>query len=102
LSQKTALANVLSSSGRIKILTLLSNVEQLHLSEIARRTDQSHSATVHHLHELASASIVDEHDYGRVRMFKLNLENPWVKSLRQLILQWDDQTAPTGEAQAQA
>ena len=102
MTQKTALANVLSSSGRIKILTLLSNVEQLHLSEIARRTDQSHSATVHHLHELTSASIVDEHDYGRVRMFKLNLENPRVKSLRQLIIEWDEQGPSTGEAQAQA
>jgi len=102
LPQKTTLANVLSSSGRIKILTLLSNVEQLHLSEIARRTDQSHSSTVHHLRELAHASIVDEHDYGRVRMFKLNLENPWVKSLRQLILEWDDPTNQTSQAQAQA
>ncbi|HEX4919521.1 MAG TPA: winged helix-turn-helix domain-containing protein [Candidatus Bathyarchaeia archaeon] len=102
MPQKTPLANILSSSGRIKILTLLANVEQLHLSEIARRTDQSHSSTVHHLHELANASIVNEQDYGRVRLFKLNLTNPWVRSLRQLILQWDDQTAPSIQSQAQA
>jgi len=94
LPQKASLANVLSSSGRIKILTVLSNVGELHLSEIARKTDQSYSATDRHLQELSEASIVEEHDYGRVRMFRLNLENPRAKILRQLILEWDNSTTP--------
>ena len=94
MPEKPSLANVLSSSGRIKILTVLSNVGELHLSEIARKTDQSYSATDRHLQELSEASIVEEHDYGRVRMFRLNLENPRVKILRQLILEWDSSTTP--------
>jgi len=94
LPQKASLTNVLSSSGRIKILTVLSNVGELHLSEIARKTDQSYSATDRHLQELSEASIVEEHDYGRVRMFRLNLENPRAKILRQLILEWDSSTTP--------
>ncbi len=94
MPQKASLANVLSSSGRIKILTVLSNVGELHLSEIARKTDQSYSATDRHLQELSEASIVEEHDYGRVRMFRLNLENPRAKILRQLILEWDSSTTP--------
>jgi DNA-binding transcriptional ArsR family regulator len=84
----------LSSSGRIKILTVLSNVGELHLSEIARKTDQSYSATDRHLEELSEASIVEERDYGRVRMFRLNLENPRAKILRQLILEWDTNPGP--------
>ena len=94
MPEKPSLANVLSSSGRIKILTVLSNVGELHLSEIARKTDQSYSATDRHLQELSEASIVEEHDYGRVRMFRLNLENPRAKILRQLILEWDSSTTP--------
>jgi DNA-binding transcriptional ArsR family regulator len=89
-----SLARVLSSSGRIKILTVLSNVGELHLSEIARKTDQSYSSTDRHLQDLAEASIVEEHDYGRVRMFRLNLENPRARILRQLILEWDNGSAP--------
>lgn len=92
---RPSLARVLSSSGRIKILTVLSNVGELHLSEIARKTDQSYSATDRHLEELSEASIVEEHDYGRVRMFRLNLENPRAKILRQLILEWDQGQAPS-------
>lgn len=90
MQQRASLARVLSSSGRIKILTVLSNVGEAHLSEIAKKTDQSYSATDRHLQQLSEASIVEEHDYGRVRMFKLNLENPRAKILRQLILEWDN------------
>jgi DNA-binding transcriptional ArsR family regulator len=93
LPPRASLARVLSSSGRIKILTVLSNVGELHLSEIARKTDQSYSSTDRHLEELSEASIVEERDYGRVRMFRLNLENPRAKILRQLILEWDNNPA---------
>ncbi|OLD04784.1 MAG: hypothetical protein AUJ07_03125 [Crenarchaeota archaeon 13_1_40CM_3_53_5] len=65
------LGEILTSSGRIRILTLLSKVGELHLTEIAKRTGQSYSSTERHLEELAKASVVEEHDYARVRIFKL-------------------------------
>ncbi len=83
------LDEILTSSGRIRILTLLSQVEELHLTEIAKRTEQSYSSTERHLQDLTRASVVEEHDYGRVRIFKLKLGNPKVKMLRELILAWD-------------
>ena len=95
------LDRVLSSSGRIRILTLLSQVEQLHLTEIAKRTEQSYSATERHLDDLSKAGIVEERDYGRVRVFKLNLANDRAKLLQDLILKWNhDQEL--GPIQAQA
>src|SRR2546428_3869879 len=51
------LDRVLSSSGRIRILTLLSQVEQLHLTEIAKRTEQSYSAAERHLDDLSEAGL---------------------------------------------
>jgi len=83
------LDRILSSSGRIRILTLLSEVEQLHLTEIAKRTDQSYSAAERHLDDLSEAGIVEERDYGRVRVFKLNLANDHAKFLQDLILKWN-------------
>ncbi len=94
MPEKHSLARVLSSPGRIKILTVLSNVGELHLTEIAKQTDQSYSSTQRHLEDLSDAAIVQEHDYGRVRMFKLNLDNPKAKILRQLILEWDNNPIP--------
>lgn len=93
MPERLSLDRVLSSSGRIKILTVLSNVAELHLTEIARKTDQSYAATDRHLQQLSDASIVEEHDYGRVRMFRLNLQNPRAKILKQLILEWDSHPA---------
>jgi len=90
LPEKHSLARVLSSTGRIKILTVLSHVGELHLTEIAKQTDQSYSSTERHLEDLSDATIVEEHDYGRVRMFKLKLDNPRAKILKQLILEWDN------------
>ena len=67
---------------------------ELHLTEIAKQTYQSYSSTQRHLEDLSNAAIVEEHDYGRVRMFKLNLDNPRAKILRQLILEWDNGQMP--------
>ncbi len=95
------LERVLSSSGRIRILTLLAGIEELHLTEIARRTEQSYSAAERHLDDLSKAGIVEERDYGRLRVFKLNLNNDHAKLLQDLILKWN-QNQELGRVQAQA
>jgi len=87
--KSSPLERILSSVGRVRILTLLSEVEQLHLTEIAKRTDQSYSATERHLDDLSKAGIVEERDYGRVRVFKLNLTNDHARLLQELILKWN-------------
>ncbi len=99
--QAPKLEKVLSSSGRIRILSLLSRVEELHLTEIAKRTEQSYSATERHLKDLARASLVEERDFGRVRIFKLKVDNPRARMLRDLIIQWNhNDTENRGMAQA--
>lgn len=84
-----SLEEAFSSTGRIRILSLLSSVEELHLTEISKRTDQSYTATERHLRALQKAELVEEKDYGRVRIFRLRLENPRTKMLKNLILQWN-------------
>lgn len=95
-----SLEEALSSSGRIRILSLLSRVEELHLTEISKRTDQSYTATERHLRALQEAELVEEKDYGRVRIFRLRLENPRANMLRDLVLQWNHGQPGKVEAQA--
>lgn len=96
-----SLDRVLSSSGRIRILALLSEVEELHLTEIAKRTEQSYSATERHLNELSEARILEERDYGRVRVFRLNKANNRARLVQELVLKWNEsQEFPTVQAQA--
>ena len=76
-------------------------MEELHLTEIAKRTEQSYSSTERHLRALEKAGVVEERDYGRVRIFKLRLDNPKVGKLRELVLEWNHgQQGAAGEAQA--
>ena len=93
-NQEYGLDKILTSSGRIRIISLLSQVEELHLTEIAKRTDQSYTSTERHLTDLAKASIVEERDYGRVRIFQLKLDNPKVKMLKDLVLAWNHEIDP--------
>ena len=96
------LGEILTSSGRIRILTLLSKVGELHLTEIAKRTRQSYASTERHLENLEEAEVVEEHDYARVRIFKLRTDIPRVKMLRDLVLAWDPATMESILGQAQA
>jgi DNA-binding transcriptional ArsR family regulator len=101
IHDNTKLDQIFSSSGRTRILTVLSQTDEgLHLTEIARRTEQSYTATERHLKNLAKANIVSEQDYGRVRVFRLNLENPRGRLLKQLVTQWNNASSNIIETEA--
>ena len=59
------------------------------MTEIARRTSQSYTATARHLEQLVEAGVIQEKNYGRVRIFKLRVETERLKMLRELIIEWD-------------
>jgi len=101
-NQEYGLDKVLTSSGRIRIISLLSQVEELHLTEIAKRTDQSYTSTERHLNDLAKASVVEERDYGRVRIFQLRLDSPKVRMLKDLVLAWNRELDPRISHKGQA
>ncbi|HZD12980.1 MAG TPA: winged helix-turn-helix domain-containing protein [Candidatus Binatus sp.] len=84
------LERILSSTGRIRILQYLSNNGEANLTDIAKKTGQSPTATSRHLDQLVETRIVVEKNYGRVRIFKLQTENKRVEQLRDLIVHWDD------------
>ena len=59
------------------------------MTEIARRTSQSYTATARHLEQLVEAGVIQEKNYGRVRIFRLRVDSERVKKLRELIIEWD-------------
>jgi len=82
------LETILSSTGRIRILQQLAHIGEANLTEIARRTSQSYTATARHLEQLVQAGVVQEKNYGRVRIFRLRIETERVRKLRDLITEW--------------
>jgi len=89
------LDRILSSAGRIRILERLSHGED-NLTDIARKTGQSYTATARHLDQLVEAGVVQEKNYGRVRIFRLCVEREQVRMLRDLIVGWDPTVVENG------
>ena len=88
-SSVKGLDRILSSAGRIRILQLLSHNGEDNLTDIARKTSQSYTATARHLEQLVEAGVIQEKNYGRVRIFRLRIETERVRRLRELITEWD-------------
>ncbi|UCD96066.1 MAG: winged helix-turn-helix transcriptional regulator, partial [Candidatus Bathyarchaeota archaeon] len=64
--------DVFSSRGRVRILRLLSEIEELNISEIARRAGLNYTTTNEHLRILEEASIVRHKSFGRIRIYRFN------------------------------
>jgi predicted transcriptional regulator len=84
-----AIENVLSSKGRVKILRILTEIRELNISDIARRAGLNYATTNQHLQVLEKNTLVRHKTYGRIRIFRLNEENPRARMIKQLIELWE-------------
>lgn len=80
---------VLSSRGRIRILSVLAKAGDLNISEIVKRTALNHLVVDRHLASLRDASLIREKRYGRIRIFELNREDERLKAIVELFRKWD-------------
>ena len=84
-----AIETVFSSKGRVKILRILVEIGELNISEIARRAKLNYTTTNQHLEILETSGIVKHKNFGRIRIFRFNNENPRAKSIKDLIEEWN-------------
>lgn len=76
--------NLLGSKARIRILRVLLDRGELNITAIAREAEVNYKTALHHLEELKKMGIITEKVFGRVRIFKLNHEDPRVKALKNM------------------
>lgn len=79
------LESILGSKGKIKILKILLRQGQANISLLVRETGLHHRLVVKHLEDLKAANIVSEKKFGRVRLFEVDLTDPRVSALKELI-----------------
>jgi len=87
-----SIETVFSSKGRVKILKILAEIGELNISEIARRAKLNYTTTNQHLQVLETSGIVRHKNFGRIRIFRFNNENPRAKSIKGLIEEWDSKS----------
>ena len=74
----------------MKILRILSEIGELNISEIARRSGLNYATTNQHLQSLENHKLVRHKTFGRIRIYRYNEENPRARMVRQLIEFWEE------------
>ncbi|MEB3861760.1 MAG: winged helix-turn-helix domain-containing protein [Desulfurococcales archaeon] len=79
------LESLFGSRGRVKVLKFLLEEGYSNITRIARETGLSYRTVARHLEELKKAGLVEERRYGRLRVFEVDLTNPRLGAIRELI-----------------
>ncbi|GAB4305847.1 MAG: hypothetical protein Kow0069_02120 [Promethearchaeota archaeon] len=85
-----SIEEVFSSKGRSKIIKLLVLNGEMNISDIVKKTRLNHQGVLRHLEFLCKHHIVQEKRFGRIRIFRLRVENLKTRSLKKLIEFWED------------
>lgn len=81
--------DILSSRGRIKILKILSELEEINITQISKRAMLNYETTLSHLKKLIEMGIVIEKRFGKIRVFKINKENKFTLRIVDFIKTWE-------------
>jgi len=84
-----SIETVFSSKGRVKILKILVEIGELNISEIARRAKLNYTTTNQHLQVLETSGLVKHKNFGRIRIFRFNQDNPRARSIKELMEEWN-------------
>lgn len=74
--------NLLGSRARIRILRVMLDKEELNITAIAREAGVNYKTALRHLEELKDMGVITEKVFGRIRIFKVNHDDPRVKALK--------------------
>ena len=81
--------DVFFSKGRVRILRILVEIEEVNISEIARRAGLNYATTNKHLQALENAGLVRHKRFGRIRIFRFNEEDSRAILIKKLIENWE-------------
>ena len=86
------LERLLTSSCRQKILKELSRVKTVHIMRLVRNMNSTYVEVNRNIKILEDEGVVIDQRFGRMRMLRLNLENPKTKLLLQALKILNTQT----------
>jgi predicted transcriptional regulator len=90
VKKQMSIETIFSSRGRVKILKILVDLGELNISDIARRTGLNYTTTNQHLQALETTGIIRHKNFGRIRIFRFNEENPRARKIKALMNEWDE------------
>ncbi len=76
--------DIFSSKGRVKVLKVLAERGEMNISDITRRSSLNHTTTAMHLKRLCELGVVEEKNFGRIRIFRFRREDPRAWAIQSL------------------
>jgi DNA-binding transcriptional ArsR family regulator len=92
-----------SSYGRVKIMSIMMESNELNISEITRRSGISHSSVEIHLELLVAFGLLTEKKFNRIRIFRVNHSNRYTNVVARFLSEWRAiSSGSSGQAVARA
>ncbi|TFG21822.1 MAG: ArsR family transcriptional regulator [Promethearchaeota archaeon] len=88
-NKKGNIENVLGSRARMKILKTLAKNGELSISQVIKNTNLNHSCVIKHLDFLQKLSLIQEKNFGRIKILRFKSENLKAKSFKKFIEIWE-------------
>lgn len=89
LEEKNLIEDLLGSRARVKILKTLAINEELTISLIISKTRLNYSCVLRHLNYLKMVNLIQEKNFGRIKIFRYKLENIKARSFKNFIEIWE-------------
>jgi len=86
--QAPQVEELFSSYGRVKIMGIMMESNELNISEITRRSGISHSSVEIHLELLVEFGLLTEKRFNRIRIFRVNHSNPYTNAVGRFLSEW--------------
>ncbi len=79
--------DVFASLGRTKVIWLLVHAanNEMNISEIVRKSKLNHQNVEGHLKRLVALGLVQDKPFGRIRIFRLRVEEKRVRALKNFV-----------------
>ncbi len=87
---KNLIEDLLGSRARVKILKSLAINEELTISLIISKTRLNYSCVLRHLNYLKMKNLIQEKNFGRIKIFRYKLENMKARSFKNFMEIWED------------
>ncbi len=86
---KFLIEDLLGSKARVKILKALALNEELTISLIINATKLNYSNVRKHLNHLKELDLIQEKNFGRIKIFRYRIENIKARSFKKFIDIWE-------------
>lgn len=86
---KHSFENVFGSRARVKILKTLAKNSELSISQVIKNTNLNHSSVIKHLDFLKKINLIQEKNFGRIKILRFKIENLKAKSFKKFVEIWE-------------